>query len=67
MITREIRIQGIVQGVGFRPFIKNLADSLQIKGGVINTSNGVVIKANLWDEELAKFIQLINPHHYPIL
>ena len=59
MITREIRIQGIVQGVGFRPFIKNLADSLQIKGSVINTSNGVVIKANLWDEELAKFIQLI--------
>ncbi len=59
MITREIRIQGIVQGVGFRPFIKNLADSLQIKGSVINTSNGVVIKANLWDEELTKFIQLI--------
>ena len=59
MITREIKIQGIVQGVGFRPFIKNLADSLQIKGSVINTSNGVIIKANLWDEELTKFINLI--------
>ncbi len=59
MITRQITIQGIVQGVGFRPFIKNLADSLHIKGSVINTSNGVIIKANLWDEELNKFINKI--------
>ena len=57
MITREIKIQGIVQGVGFRPFIKNLADSLNIKGSVTNTSQGVIIKANLWDEELSKFIK----------
>ncbi len=56
MITRQITIQGIVQGVGFRPFIKNLADSMQIKGSVINTSMGVIIKANLWDDELDKFI-----------
>lgn len=59
MITREIKIQGIVQGVGFRPFIKNLADSLNIKGSVTNTSQGVIIKANLWDEELSKFIKKI--------
>lgn len=59
MITRQITIQGIVQGVGFRPFIKNLADSMHIKGSVINTSSGVIIKANLWDEELDKFIKKI--------
>lgn len=59
MITRQIKIQGIVQGVGFRPFIKNLSDSLNIKGSVINTSDGVVIKANLWDEELEKYIKQI--------
>ena len=56
MITRQIKIQGIVQGVGFRPFIKNLSDSMQVKGSVINTSDGVIIKANLWDEELEKYI-----------
>ena len=43
MITRQITIQGIVQGVGFRPFIKNLADSMHIIGSVINTSRGVII------------------------
>ena len=59
MITRQIKIQGIVQGVGFRPFIKNLSDSLNIKGSVINTSEGVIIKANLWDEELEKYINQI--------
>ena len=59
MITRQITIQGIVQGVGFRPFIKNLADSMHIKGSVINTSRGVIIKANLHNEELDKFIKKI--------
>ncbi len=59
MITKQIIIQGIVQGVGFRPFIKNLADSMNIKGSVINTSQGVIIKANLLDDELDKFINNI--------
>ncbi len=54
--TRQIEIQGIVQGVGFRPFVKNLADSMNIKGCVTNTSHGVVIKANLSDNKLDDFL-----------
>ncbi|MHA2129829.1 MAG: acylphosphatase [Promethearchaeota archaeon] len=30
--TVEINITGIVQGVGFRPFLFNLARSLNLKG-----------------------------------
>ena len=40
----QIQITGIVQGVGFRPFVYNLAESLGLKGWVKNTSAGVVIE-----------------------
>jgi len=39
----EITIKGIVQGVGFRPFVYNLASSMGMRGYVANTSEGVVI------------------------
>jgi hydrogenase maturation protein HypF len=45
--TYEIKIQGIVQGVGFRPFIHNLALSRRIRGRVFNTNEGVVVIATL--------------------
>ena len=40
-----ITIQGVVQGVGFRPFVYNLARELGIRGFVSNTSEGVIIRA----------------------
>lgn len=39
----EIKITGLVQGVGFRPYIYRLATSLHIKGWVKNLSNGVLV------------------------
>jgi hydrogenase maturation protein HypF len=44
MVERaQIVVKGIVQGVGFRPFVYNLAESLGLKGYVTNTSEGVFI------------------------
>ncbi len=40
----RISVKGIVQGVGFRPFVFNLAKSLNLKGFVINSSKGVTIE-----------------------
>jgi len=40
-----ITIQGVVQGVGFRPFVYNLARELGIRGFVSNTSEGLIIQA----------------------
>jgi len=46
MKTFLIHINGIVQGVGFRPFVYNLAVSKGIKGSVINSGNGVEVRIN---------------------
>ena len=41
----RILVQGIVQGVGFRPFVYRMAKQHHIKGTVCNTPAGVVIEA----------------------
>ncbi len=40
-----IEVFGLVQGVGFRPFVYRLALTREIKGWVLNTGQGVQIKA----------------------
>ncbi len=41
---RHVLVRGIVQGVGFRPFVYKLATSLQLTGFVFNSSSGVTIE-----------------------
>ena len=43
VIAKRIEINGIVQGVGFRPFVYNLANHFGLKGEVANTASGVYI------------------------
>jgi hydrogenase maturation protein HypF len=40
-----ISIKGVVQGVGFRPFVYNLARELKVNGFITNTADGVLIEA----------------------
>ena len=42
-IRRRITVRGIVQGVGFRPFVFNLAERLGLAGTVLNDPLGVEI------------------------
>lgn len=60
----KIHIKGIVQGVGFRPFVYNLAKKFDIKGYVINTSDGVLIEAE--GENVHEFIKSIKSEHPPL-
>jgi hydrogenase maturation protein HypF len=48
VITRErrrLRVRGVVQGVGFRPFVYGLAQRHGLGGFVLNDGDGVVIEA----------------------
>jgi hydrogenase maturation protein HypF len=50
-------VQGIVQGVGFRPFVYNLARQLELNGFVLNNSDGVTIEVEGLPATLAVFEQ----------
>ena len=61
----NIKIFGIVQGVGFRPFIKNLADSFFICGTVANKGSYVEIFAQTDEFILQNFIDAIKKNAPP--
>lgn len=58
----EITISGRVQGVGFRPFIYNLAKKKDIKGFVTNNAKGVFINAAAEEHILDDFYDQIVKH-----
>ena len=43
-VRRRILVQGVVQGVGFRPFVYSTATELLLSGSVSNSSAGVVVE-----------------------
>ena len=44
VIRRRVAVTGLVQGVGFRPFVHGLATGLGLTGNVVNDSDGVLIE-----------------------
>lgn len=56
----KIHVKGIVQGVGFRPFIYSLAKLHSLNGWVLNSTDGVVIEVEGKKSSLDIFIQQIS-------
>jgi len=56
MEARRIKIRGIVQGVGFRPFVFKLAQRFDLKGWVLNSSSSVIIHVEGEKEKIEDFI-----------
>ncbi|MGV9610807.1 carbamoyltransferase HypF [Nocardia xishanensis] len=52
---RRILVRGVVQGVGFRPFVYTTAAELSLTGRVSNDSSGVVIEVEGAARELDEF------------
>jgi hydrogenase maturation protein HypF len=55
----EIYIKGLVQGVGFRPFVFRLAEENGLKGWVENRTDGVLVKINGEYQEAERFAGMI--------
>ena len=57
--TFQIQVNGRVQGVGFRPFVFNLAKQNQLKGTVSNNENGVIIRITTSREKADEFLKTL--------
>ncbi|MGI9056387.1 MAG: carbamoyltransferase HypF [Pyrinomonadaceae bacterium] len=67
MKTRtQIQIKGIVQGVGFRPFVFALAAENSLKGRVLNNAVGVLVDVEGEDENVEQFINSIKTSPPPL-
>ncbi len=55
----RVRIQGVVQGVGFRPFVYRLAGRHELTGWVRNTSGSVEIEAEGDEAALRSFLACV--------
>jgi len=56
-VRRQIEISGIVQGVGFRPYVFRLASSRRLNGIICNTSAGVTIEIQGPAETVQDFVE----------
>ncbi|MFF4696049.1 carbamoyltransferase HypF [Streptomyces chattanoogensis] len=54
-VRRRITVHGVVQGVGFRPFVHTLATELGLTGQVTNTADGVVAEVEGPPAAVARF------------
>ena len=66
MASKKLYINGIVQGVGFRPFVYQLAGRYDLKGQVANTSSGVRIHVEGRPENIAAFCRDIEAAPPPL-
>ena len=65
-IRKNIIIKGIVQGVGFRPFIHKLVKNYNLSGWVLNSNQGVEMDIEGKTEELHNFINDIKKKLPPL-
>lgn len=56
LVCKQIRVRGIVQGVGFRPYVYNLAHQVGVVGYVLNSSSGVTIEVEGNEQAIGIFI-----------
>ena len=62
MIRYALTIKGIVQGVGFRPYVFKLAKSLSLCGYVRNTSEGVYAEIEGGEAACGQFLGMLELH-----
>ena len=66
--TRRVRarIEGTVQGVGFRPHVFRLATELELGGFVLNDSRGVLLEVEGRPEQIESFFDRLVAEQPPL-
>lgn len=64
--ARHVHITGVVQGVGSRPFVYDLAARLGLSGWVLNSSAGVEIEAISPPAVLEEFAERLRAEDPPL-
>lgn len=62
----RVNVRGIVQGVGFRPFVFSLAERWQLTGFVRNDSYGVTIEVEGAEQSLHEFVIALRRNAPPL-
>ncbi len=65
-MRKRIIVKGIVQGVGFRPFIYRLAHKFALTGKVYNDPLGVIIEIEGSKESIENFLKLVRLETPPL-
>jgi hydrogenase maturation protein HypF len=60
---QRLRVNGIVQGVGFRPFVYRLARQLHLGGFINNDAQGVLIEIQGETAALCTFVERLSAEH----
>ena len=66
ILLKKIHVTGVVQGVGFRPFVYQLAHTQGLTGWVLNTSAGVDIEVEGPPEALLRFLRDLEAQAPPL-
>lgn len=66
MHRRSIAISGIVQGVGFRPFVYDLATRFNLHGFVTNRAGGVLVEVEGEPQSLDRFLEELTSRPPPL-
>src|SRR5262245_20621776 len=64
-VAWRVRVRGLVQGVGFRPFVYRLARRLGLAGWVYNDAEGVLVHAEGDRAGLRRFVRLLRAEAPP--
>src|SRR5262245_39503388 len=65
-VAREVQLEGLVPGVGFRPLVQGLATRLGFGGMVTNDTRGVLIEVEGCGPEVTRFLARLEADAPPL-
>lgn len=65
-VRRDIRVEGVVQGVGFRPFVYGLATRIGVAGRVGNDAGGVFVEVEGTTGQVDEFLHALTAQSPPL-